>query len=236
MQLGVNIDHSATLRNARGGAPDITQVAGAALAMGADYIVIHLRGDQRHIKEEDVKNLCKKFPKKIHLECAATKFAQNAALKYKPYSVCIVPEAPGEVTTQGGLKFTAATEKNIKSMCAALKKEGIQISMFVDPKAADLRAAKRLGADIVELSTKDYAEAMTRTMRYMCLEDLALSTVLGKELGLEVHSGHGLDYKNVCPIAEIDGMDCLNIGFSIMARSLLVGVTTAVMEMKELIN
>lgn len=237
MKLGVNIDHTATLRNARGvGQPDIAFTARTALSMGADYIVIHLRGDERHIKEADLALLTALFPGKIHLECAANKKMEKLALKYKPYGVCIVPEGPGELTTQGGLKFTPAAQKTIAAMTKNLKKAGIKVSLFIDPKAHDLRIARRLGADIVELCTKDYAEATERTKRYECLEELAVSSILAKELDLEVHSGHGLDYKNVRPIACLDAMECLNIGFSIIARALYVGLPTAIMEMKEKID
>jgi len=234
MKLGVNIDHIATLRNARGvGSPDLALTAKTAIALGAEYIVIHLRADQRHTKEEDVKILTSLFPENIHLECAANQKMQDIAVKYKPYSVCIVPEGPGELTTQGGLKFDENTEKTIGAMTEELKKAGVKVSMFIDPRAADIRAAKRLGADIIELSTKDYSGAKTCTQRYERLEELAVCSILGKELDLEVHSGHGLDYKNVIPVAKLEGMECLNIGFSIISRAMSVGFPSAVIEMKE---
>ncbi len=234
MELGVNIDHVATLRNARGiNNPDVAHAAKTAISLGAEYIVIHLRGDERHIKETDLKTLTSLFPKHIHLECACNKRMEKLALKYKPYSVCIVPEGPGELTTMGGLKLTPAAIKNLTDMTKNLKKAGIKVSLFIDPKAYDVRVAKKIGADIIELSTKDYAEAQTRTQRYECLEDLAMCSILGKELGFEVHSGHGLDYENVKYVAQLEGMQCLNIGFSIIARAFHVGFTAAVMEMKE---
>ena len=237
MKLGVNIDHIATLRNARAkGEPDLAHMAKTAIALGAEYIVIHLRGDERHIKEEDLKVLTRLFPANIHLECAANKKMQDLAIKYKPYSVCLVPEGSGELTTQGGLKFDENTEKTIQIMTEELKKAGVKVSMFIDPRAADIRTAKRLGADIIELSTKDYSEAKTCTQRYERLEELAVCSILGKELELEVHSGHGLDYRNVVPVAKLEGMECLNIGFSIISRAVSVGFPSAVIEMKEKIS
>lgn len=236
LALGVNIDHIATLRQARRAEfPDPLAFASLALACGADYIVVHLRQDRRHIQEQDLARLCKKFRKQIHVECSYTPQMQEAALKYKPYSVCIVPELPGEVTTTGGLKFTPAVQKRVGEMTQALHKKGIKVSLFVSPEAADIRAAAKLGADIVELCTRDYSEATTKKQAQKLLQDLALSTLLAKELGLEVHAGHGLDYNNVLAVADIGGMACMNIGFSIIARSLEVGLPSAVAEMKELL-
>lgn len=236
LKLGVNIDHVATLRQARREAfPDPVDAAAVCLSTGADYIVVHLRKDQRHINEKDLARLCKNFPGKIHLECSYTPEMERAALKYKPFSVCIVPEEPGEVTTQGGLKFSPKVNKKIFQMIEALHKKKIRVSLFVSPTAADIRAAARLGADIVELCTRDYSEATTPKKAQKLLQDLALSTLLAKELGLEVHAGHGLDYHNVLAVADIGGMACMNIGFSIITRSLFAGLPTAVSEMKGLL-
>jgi len=236
LKLGVNIDHVATLRNARKATrPDPIDAAAICLAAGADFIVAHLRKDQRHINQKDVAQLCKLFPKKIHLECAATDFAEKVALKYKPYSVCIVPEAPGEVTTTGGLKFTPAVQKRIFSMIERLHKKHILVSLFVDPVAADLRAAVRLGADIVELCTRQYSEAKTPKQAQKCVQELALSALLAQELGMQVHAGHGLDYHNVLAVADVGGISCMNIGFSIITRSLFTGLPSAVEEMKNLL-
>ncbi|MCI7043511.1 pyridoxine 5'-phosphate synthase [Candidatus Avelusimicrobium faecicola] len=236
LALGVNIDHIATLRQARRASfPDPLAFATLALACGADYIVAHLRRDRRHIQEEDLKRLCKKFRNKIHLECSYTPEMQKAALALRPYSVCIVPELPGEVTTTGGLKFTPAVQKRVGEMTAALQKKGVKVSLFVSPAAEDIRTAAKLGADIVELCTRDYSEATTQKQAQKLLQDLALSTLLAKELGLEVHAGHGLDYTNVLAVADIGGMACMNIGFAIIARALEVGLPSAVAEMKELL-
>lgn len=236
LALGVNIDHIATLRQARKSSfPDPVDFASLVLACGADYVVAHLRRDRRHIQEEDLARLCKRFRNKIHLECSYTPAMQEAALKYRPHSVCIVPEFPGEVTTTGGLKFTPSVQKRVGEMTQALQKKGIKVSLFVSPAAEDIRAAAKLGADIVELCTRDYSEATTKKQVQKHLQDLALSTLLAKELGLAVHAGHGLDYNNVLAVADIGGMECMNIGFSIIARSLEMGIPSAVAEMKELL-
>lgn len=236
LKLGVNIDHVATLRQARRAPyPDPVDAAAVCLSTGADYIVVHLRKDQRHIQEKDVALLCKNYPGKIHLECSCTPQMEKAALKYKPFSVCIVPEEPREVTTTGGLKFTPAVQKRLSEMIARLHKKNILVSLFVSPTATDIRTAAKLGADIVELCTRDYSEARTAKQSQKLVQDLALATLLANELGLEVHAGHGLDYHNVLAVADIGGMTCMNIGFSIITRSIFAGLPTAVSEMKGLL-
>lgn len=237
LELGVNIDHIATLRQARGGAgPSPLQAAETCVKLGVEYIVIHLRRDRRHIQENDLRLLTKHLRKHVHLEMAATQEMSDLAVKYKPGSVCIVPEYPGELTTSGGLKLDAKHLPLVQKVVKRLKKEGIKVSLFVDPKANDIRAAKRIGADIVELCTKDYSEAKTEKQRQAILEDLSVSSILGRELGLEVHSGHGLDYDNVRDIACLSGMQCLNIGFSIISRAVFAGLPQAVLEMRQKIS
>ncbi len=236
LKLGVNIDHVATLREARRATrPDPLDAGAIALSAGADYVVVHLRKDQRHINQKDVAALCKLFPKQIHLECSCSEFCQKAALKCKPHSVCIVPELPGEITTTGGLKFTPIVQRQLFKMIDQLHKKNIKVSLFVDPCAADLRMAAKLGADIVELCTAAYSQAKTMPLRKKCLQELALSALLAKELGLEVHAGHGLDYHNVLAVADIGEFSCMNIGFAIIARSLFTGLPSAVEEMKNLL-
>ena len=169
LKLGVNIDHIATLRQARRAAwPDPVDAAAVCLETGADFIVVHLRKDERHINEKDLALLCKTFPGKIHLECSYTPELEKAALKYKPYSVCIVPEEPGEVTTTGGLKFTPQVKARLLEMIERLHKKGILVSLFVSPDAASVRTAAKLGADIVELCTRDYSEATTAKQTQNC--------------------------------------------------------------------
>ncbi|MGN0022545.1 MAG: pyridoxine 5'-phosphate synthase [Elusimicrobiaceae bacterium] len=237
LELGVNIDHIATLRQARGGVgPSPLKAAQACVNLGAEYIVIHLRRDRRHIQENDLRLLTKHLRKHVHLEMAATQEMSDLAVKYKPGSVCIVPEYPGELTTSGGLKMDDKHLPLIQKVVKRLKEEGIKVSLFVDPKANDIRAAKRIGADIVELCTKDYSEAKTEKQRQAILEELSVSSILGRELGLEVHSGHGLDYENVEDVANLSGMQCLNIGFSIMSRAVFVGLPQAVLEMRQKIS
>ena len=236
LKLGVNIDHVATLRQARRELfPDPVDAAAVFLSTGADYIVVHLRKDARHIQEKDVAALCKIFPGKIHLVCSCSPEMEKAALKHKPYSVCIVTELPGEVTTTGGLKFTPAVTKRLAQMIEHLHKKHILVSLFVSPEAADIRMAAKLGADIVELCTRDYSEAISAAQTRKRLQDLALSTLLANELGLEVHAGHGLDYHNVLAVADLGGITCMNIGFSIITRALFAGLPTAVTEMKGLL-
>ena len=236
LKLGVNIDHVATLRQARRAVrPDPLDAGAIALSAGADYIVVHLRRDERHINQKDVANLCKLFPKQIHLECSCSELGQKIALKCKPYSVCIVPELPGEITTTGGLNFTPAVQKQLFKMVEKLHQKHIKVSLFVNPCAADLRVAAKLGADIVELCTAAYSQAKTPAARKKCLQELALSALLAKELGLEVHAGHGLDYHNVLAVADIGEFSCMNIGFAIISRALFTGLPAAVEEMKNLL-
>ncbi len=236
LKLGVNIDHVATLRRARRATyPDPLKAAELCLCVGADYIVMHLRRDERHMTEKDLARLCKTYRKHIHLECNSSEEMQKIVLKYKPFSVCIVPEEPGEITTTGGLKFTPKNFDRIRQMTEALQKKKIQVSLFVDPDPASIRAAAKCGADIVELCTCAYSEATTKKQREKLLRDLALASLLAKELGMEVHAGHGLDYENVLPVADLCGISCMNIGFSIISRAVLAGLPNAVCAMKELL-
>ena len=236
IQLGVNIDHIATLRQARGeNYPDTLEAAKTLLALGADYIVIHVRRDRRHIQETDLQKLCRVFAKQIHLEMAPSQEMMDLAVKYKPASVCLVPEYPNELTTSGGLKLDDMNKEELKQNIARLKKAGIRVSLFIDPEANAVRTAYKLGADIIELCTKDYSKAKTQKQAQTLLNEISLCALLGRELNLEVHSGHGLNYENVRDIALIDAMQCLNIGFSIIARSVFVGLPQALLEMRNLL-
>lgn len=236
VKLGVNIDHVATLRQARRAQVPVPEdAADVCLHSGADYIVVHLRKDERHIQKKDVAQLCKLFPGKIHLECSASASMEKAALTYKPFSVCIVPERPGEVTTTGGLRFSVTVSKRLQTMIERLHKKHILVSLFVSPSAADIKTAARLGADIVELCTRDYSEASSLVAQRKEFKKLVLAAQQAQKLGLEVHAGHGLDYQNVQAVARIKGMACMNIGFSILARSLFTGMASAVRAMKDLL-
>ena len=236
LKLGVNIDHVATLRQARREMfPDPVDAAAVCLSTGADYIVVHLRKDERHINKKDLAQLCAYFPGKIHLECSCSPAMEKAALTYKPFSVCIVPEKPGEVTTTGGLYFSAATCKRLREMITRLHQKKILVSLFVSPVVQDIQTAARLGADIVELCTRDYSEVTTASARRKELQKLTVAARCARELGLQIHAGHGLDYQNVQAVAQIEGMACMNIGFSILARALFTGLSGAVGAMNDLL-
>ncbi len=236
IKLGVNIDHIATLRNARGEQnPDTVEAARVVYTSGGDMVVMHLRQDRRHIKDSDLERVRHDVKGLIHLEMAATSEMEKIALKVRPDSVCLVPEGPKELTTQGGMKLDKKTpelEKIIKN----LSKAGIEVSVFTDPEPGAIRAAHNMGADAIELCTSKYSEAWGKKLQSKELEKLQLAGYLVKELEMELHAGHGLDYYNVVPVARIEGMDCLNIGFSIISRGMFVGLKNAVVEMKRLIQ
>ena len=237
MKLGVNLDHIATLRQVRGGVePSPIKAAEICLALGADYIVMHLRGDRRHIQETDLKKLAKIAREKIHLEMAATNEMVDFATSLKCGSVCLVPEYPNELTTSGGLNLSKRNLLPLTRAIKSLQKAGIKVSLFIDPEAALIRTAKRLGADIVEFCTKTYSEAKNEKARKVELDRLEMATILAKELDLEVHAGHGLNYKNVEDVADINGMEALNIGHAIIAKSVFVGLPQALLDMKLLIR
>lgn len=236
LKLGVNIDHVATLRQARRDMdPDPVAAAQVARQAGADMIVCHLRADRRHIQDDDLIRLCK-MKGDTHVEMADTAEMVNIALKAKPSSVCIVPESPKEVTTEGGLNLANGASKNLAKTIAKLKKAGIEVSLFIDPEAASVRAAKALGADTVELCTTAYTKAEGKAKQRAELERLELAGYLAYEMGLNLHAGHGLDYHNVQAVARIPHISALNIGFSIIARSVFVGLKSAVSEMKRLVS
>jgi pyridoxine 5-phosphate synthase len=236
IKLGVNIDHIATLRNARNEKnPDPVEATRVALSSGGDMVVMHLRGDRRHIKDSDLERVRAEVKGLLHLEMAATTEMEKIALKVRPDSVCIVPEAPGEITTQGGLKLSgkqAGLEKVIRSLSGS----GIEVSLFLDPEPQAIRAAHNIGADSVELCTSAYAGSWGRKLQAKELETLQLASFLVKELKMGLHAGHGLDYYNVVPVARIEGMDCLNIGYSIISRAMFTGLKHAVSEMKRLMQ
>jgi pyridoxine 5-phosphate synthase len=235
LKLGVNIDHVATLRQARRDIdPDPVAAAQVARQAGADLIVCHLREDRRHIQDDDLQKLCK-LKGDVHLEMAAVPEIVAIALKAKPDSVCLVPERRQELTTEGGLKVTNGHAKELAKTIARLKGAGIEVSLFVDPDAAAVRAAKGLGADTVELCTSAYCEAEGKSNVKTELERLELAAYLAYEMGLGLHAGHGLDYHNVQAVARIPHLTALNIGFSIVSRAVFVGLKAAVAEMKQLI-
>jgi pyridoxine 5-phosphate synthase len=234
IKLGVNIDHVATLRNARNeNNPDTVEATRVVLSSGGDMVVMHLRGDRRHIKDADLERVRKEVKGIIHLEMAATPEMEKIALRVRPDSVCIVPEAPNELTTQGGLKMTGNLA-GLEKITRNLSKSGIEVSLFVDPEPQPIRAAHNIGADCIELCTSTYSKSWGKKLQYKELEQLQLASFLVKELKMGLHAGHGLDYYNVVSVARIEGMDCLNIGYSIISRAMFVGLKTAVAEMKRL--
>lgn len=236
LKLGVNIDHIATLRQARRDIdPDPVAAAQVAKQAGADMIVCHLRQDRRHIQDSDLVNLCR-LKGETHVELADVPEMVAIALKAKPGSVCLVPENPKEVTTEGGLNLSNGRAKSLGKTIEKLKKAGIEVSLFIDPEASAVRAAKALGADTVELCTTRYAVSEGRNKAKDELERLELAGYLAYEMGLNLHAGHGLDYHNVQAVARIPHMTALNIGFSIVARSVFVGLKAAVAEMKHLVS
>lgn len=237
IKLGVNIDHIATLRQARKEMdPDPIAAARVARTSGADSIVAHLRQDRRHIQEKDLFLLRRLYKTGLHLELANTPEMIGIGLKVKADTVCIVPESPDEVTTQGGLNLRKGDFKSLENTILKLKNAGVEVSLFVDPDALSLRTAYNLGADTVELCTSAYATSVGKHKQRTELEKLELAAYLARELRLELHAGHGLDYANVAPVARIPHMACLNIGFSIVSRALFTGLRTAVSEMRKLID
>ncbi|OGS13088.1 MAG: pyridoxine 5'-phosphate synthase [Elusimicrobia bacterium RIFOXYA2_FULL_58_8] len=236
VKLGVNIDHVATLRQARKEKnPDTVEAARVVYSSGGDMVVMHLRQDRRHIQEADLERVRREVKGILHLEIAAIPEMEKLALLIHPDSVCLVPESAREVTTQGGLKLNGRNkelEKTIKNLSGA----GIEVGVFCDPEPQVIRTAHNMGADSIELCTSSYSGAWGKKLQARELEKLQLAGFLVKELKLQLHAGHGLDYYNVAPVARIEGMDCLNIGFSIISRAMFVGLKTAVSEMKRLIQ
>ncbi len=235
MRLGVNIDHIATLREARKeDFPDPVEAAQEAVAGGADGVVCHLREDRRHIQDKDVYRL-RKLKTRLDLEMAATQGMLKFALKLKPDMVTIVPEKRQEITTEGGLDVVKYSRK-LKLIVQKLQGAGIVVSLFVDPEKQQVEESAVLMADFIELHTGKYAQASyikgKRLTVIKELEKIGLATQQARLIGLRVNAGHGLDYINVRKIAKIPGMEELNIGFSIIARSVFVGMKQAVLEMR----
>jgi len=236
VKLGVNIDHVATLREARKEKnPDTVEAARVVYTSGGDLVVMHLRQDRRHIQDSDLERVRREVKGLIHLEMAAVPEMEKIALKVRPDSVCLVPEGPNEVTTQGGMKLSGK-QPALEKMIRSLSDSGIEVSVFADPEPGAIRAAHNMGADAIELCTSAYSQAWGKKLQAKELERLQLAGFLVKELEMQLHAGHGLDYYNVVPVARMEGMDCLNIGYSIISRAMFVGLKTAVGEMKRLID
>lgn len=235
MLLGINIDHIATIRNARGGIePDLIEAAKICQEVGVDGITTHLREDRRHIKDEDVIALKKILTTKLNLEMAMTDEMQAIALKLKPAACCLVPEKREELTTEGGLDVDVQFERTTKFI-KPLTKANIAVSLFIDADIKQVTAAYKTGAGFVELHTGKYAEAFgtkQEEKEFLKLKEVA---IFAHSLGLKVNAGHGLNYQNVSRMKEIPKLVELNIGHSIISRAIFVGLKKAIIEMKELI-
>ncbi len=235
MRLGINVDHVATVRQARRAElPDPVDAALLAEQGGADGITVHLREDRRHIQERDVELMRQRLGTKLNLEMAATAAMIRFAEKIRPNDACLVPEKREELTTEGGLDVVSHKLK-VADAVKRLHDRGIQVSLFVDPEKAQLEASREAGAHGVEIHTGKYCDA-SAAARDNELQAVIAAAALARRLGLEVHGGHGLNYDNVSPIAAIEEIVELNIGHSIVARAVMVGMGQAVREMKELLS
>ncbi len=231
--LGVNIDHVATIRQARGtDYPSVLQAAAIAEEAGADAITIHLREDRRHIQDDEVEALCRQVTTRVNLEIAVTEEMLAIAERNRPADVCLVPEKRQELTTEGGLDV-ARHHAQVRAACERLGNAGIRVSLFVDPDPVQLQASADCGAPVVELHTGAYAE-VDGAAQAEELRRLQRASEIGSDLGLQVNAGHGLHYENVHPIVDIPQLVELNIGHAIVARALFVGLGQAVREMRSL--
>ena len=235
LRLGVNIDHVATIRNARGGfAPDPARAAELAMVAGADGITAHLREDRRHISDDDIARLSKALKIPLNLEMAATEEMAAIALKHLPHAACIVPEKREERTTEGGID-AAGQHNRLKPIVSALTRARIRVSMFIEPDRRQLDASRSLGAPVVELHTGAYANAIG-SERERLLEKLREAAAYGDSIGLEIHAGHGLTYENVKPVAAIREIRELNIGHFLMGEAMFIGLEASIREMRRLMN
>ncbi|PIQ90374.1 MAG: pyridoxine 5'-phosphate synthase [Candidatus Omnitrophica bacterium CG11_big_fil_rev_8_21_14_0_20_41_12] len=235
-KLGVNIDHVATLRQARKGVlPDPVYAAYLCEKAGADSIVAHLREDRRHIQDQDILLLRKNIKTKLNLEMSIALEIVKIACRIKPYQATLVPEKRKELTTEGGLDV-AANLKKVAAVIKKLEKKGIRVSLFIDPEKKQIDASRKAGAKIIELHTGRYAEAKNNQEKNKFLKQIESAVSYARSGKLTVNAGHGIDYANAKDVAAIGGIEELNIGYSIICKSLYVGLFKAVKEMKELIR
>ena len=236
MRLAINIDHVATLRNARGGMdPDPVMAALVCEEAGAVGIVCHLREDRRHMKDNDIRQLRSTIKKKLDLEMAATEEIIDIAIKTKPDLVTLVPEKRMELTTEGGLDVVAQ-KKYLGEVVKQFRQHSIPVSLFIDPTEAQVRASTDIGTDMIEIHTGEYAEAKTESEATEQLQRIQEAAKLGKSLGLGVNAGHGLNYVNVATVATIREIDEMSIGHAVIVRALFVGLEQAVREMIKLVG
>ncbi|MGZ5922346.1 MAG: pyridoxine 5'-phosphate synthase [Rhizomicrobium sp.] len=235
LRLGVNIDHVATVRNARGGTtPDPIRAALIAQAAGVDGITAHLREDRRHISDEDIARLSRDLEIPLNLEMAATDEMLAIAIKARPHAACIVPEKREERTTEGGIDVVNHFAR-LKPVVSALSAAGIRVSMFIEPDRKQLDASRELGAPVVELHTGAYANAKAAEQEKF-LKHIRNAAEFGADLGLEIHAGHGLTYENVAPIAAISHIRELNIGHFLIGEAIFSGLTDSVQKMRRLMD
>ena len=235
IRLGVNVDHVATVRQARRvEVPDPLEAALLAEKAGADGITVHLREDRRHIQERDVERMRQRLTTKLNLEMAVTPAMIALAEKLRPNDACFVPEKREELTTEGGLDVLANKQKILEAV-KRLQDRGIHVSLFIDPRENQIETSKAVGAHAVEIHTGTYCNAVGAEQEKE-RDAVAVAASLAHGLGLEVHGGHGLNYENVSPIVTIPEIVELNIGHSIIARAVIVGIEQAVREMREILN
>ena len=235
LRLGVNIDHVATIRNARGGAhPSPLRAAHVAASAGADGITAHLREDRRHISDADIKALMAEIELPLNLEMAATAEMLEIAIMHKPHACCLVPEKREELTTEGGLDVAGAIE-GLKPYVASLKDNGVLVSLFIDASVEQIKAASDIGADIIELHTGRYCD-LVGAARSAELERLVAGANLGASLGLEIHAGHGLDFETVTDVAKITEVKELNIGHFLVGEAIFIGFEDSIKAMRKLMD
>ena len=236
MDLGVNIDHVATLRQARGTEyPDPVEAALICEAHGADLITLHLREDRRHIRDQDVFRMRDTIATRMNLEMAVTEEMKRIALEARPDDICLVPEKRQEITTEGGLDVLGQQEL-IRPFVDAFESAGIRVSLFIDPVPEQIEASRAVGASVIELHTGAYAEAKTQASLAEEVQRIEAALALGQSCGLRVNAGHGLNYQNVQRIAVMTGIRELNIGHAIISEALFTGLGNAVREMRRLMD
>jgi len=235
LRLGVNVDHVATIRNARSGIyPDPVRAAQLAAAAGADGITAHLREDRRHIRDEDIRRIGKEVEKPLNFEMAATPEILEIALRNKPHAVCIVPERREEQTTEGGLDAVSG-HNHLQPFVRQMSEVGIRVSLFIEPESAQLDAAVAVGAPVVELHTGTYAEleGSAQAAEFVRIKTAA---AYAEAIGLECHAGHGLTYENVAPVAAINNIVELNIGHFLIGEAIFSGLDRAIRHMRSLMD